>query len=744
MNVKQLLVAAMICTMSIFSYTAMAQQGTNTIAAGQKLTEGQRLISANKKYYLAMQADGNLCIYTSTNTFVWCSMLYLGKGSSLVMQADGNLVVYNSKNQAVWNTMTQAFYDPKYATADSKPVRAVLEDNGTLNLYSATNKRVWNSSDKPAPPIVSPGVGFTGPSVKKDMDIKLPGSKSPGKYTVQINNRGEVFYNGDVNLGTVESLTKKASAPSQPENSFKWPNSTVYYVLPASHPRREIIQKGIDFLNNYTTICMVARTNQADYAEFISRDGNWSAIGRVGGRQEISIENNNIGTVVHEVMHALGFHHTQCREDRDNFVTINFGNVEKGQEHNFQKCLDKQSNLGVYDYTSVMHYPSYGFAIRKGTNTITRKDGKPQEMGQWDGMSATDVSNIALIYPACSGKVVKPLPTTNPTSTTNPTTTTNPTNPTTPTLTTTASCEAREAVQKYKTSMNPGERLSEKEKLVSANGRFHFRVTTDGNFVIEEIQNNNNCQFKEVYRFPLNNGGGRPKVSIFSYNADGNICMDSKQGKTHCATTGRDATAAVILGKSVKLELTNDGRLRLVNKDGKEIWTTAPAPQTNPSTQPAIQPKPATTACGLTIKYQGYMTRGSSLFENEVLVSADGRYQLRNKDEEYVIEEVLNRNNCQFKTVEVVSNAIPRRGMVSGMKGWDIEFKYESNGDILMSTKRFSGNFSKWNEIKIAKGDARWNIVNKSTKLELTNEGILRLVNNSGQVIWDQNITKNK
>lgn len=61
-----------------------------------------------------------------------------------------------------------------------------------------------------------------------------------------------------------------------------------------------------------------------------------------------------------------------------------------------------------------------------------------------------------------------------------------------------------------------------------------------------------------------------------------------------------------------------------------------------------------------------------------------------------------------------------------------------------MSTKRFSGNFSKWNEIKIAKGDARWNIVNKSTKLELTNEGILRLVNNSGQVIWDQNITKNK
>lgn len=44
--------------------------------------------------------------------------------------------------------------------------------------------------------------------------------------------------------------------------------------------------------------------------------------------------------------------------------------------------------------------------------------------------------------------------------------------------------------------------------------------------------------------------------------------MHSKQGKTYCATIGRVATVNVILYKSVKLELPNDGRLRLVNK----VW----------------------------------------------------------------------------------------------------------------------------------------------------------------------------
>ena len=548
---------------SVLSSSAFAQAGTNTIDAGAKLLEGQRLISANKSYYLTMQADGNLCVYSSSNQFVWCSMIYFGKGSYVSMQADGNLVVYDGKNNPVWNTMTQAFYDSKYATAEWKAVRAVLEDNGTLSLYTAANKKVWSSNDNPAPPVVSPGVGFTGPVVKKDLRIILPGSSKAAETTVEINNRGEVFYHGDMKLGTVESLTKEAAAPPKPEDSFKWPNSTVYYILPTNHLRKDIIQKGIEYLNNHTTICMVPRTTQTDYVEFITRNGNWANIGRIGGKQEISVENTDIGTVVHEVMHALGFDHTQCRQDRDNYVTIDFGNIESGQEHNFKKSEATHSNLGVYDFTSCMHYHAYGFAKTKGTKTMFRKDGTDDKMGQDDGLSATDVSNIALVYPKCPSKPsVKPLPTT----TTTPTTpTTNP-----------ATCEGKDAVNKYPALfMKPGDILQENEKLMSANGRFQLRGTRDGNFIIEQLQGSGNCPFTEIYRFPLTHNGNKPAISFLRFGADGNVCVISKQGKFYCATHGQDEVTPIIINKSVKLELTDDGRLRLVNSNGQEIWATS-------------------------------------------------------------------------------------------------------------------------------------------------------------------------
>ena len=36
------------------------------------------------------------------------------------------------------------------------------------------------------------------------------------------------------------------------------------------------------------------------------------------------------GSVMHELLHALGFHHEHTRPDRDNFVTIHFDNIIPG------------------------------------------------------------------------------------------------------------------------------------------------------------------------------------------------------------------------------------------------------------------------------------------------------------------------------------------------------------------------------------------------------------------------------
>ena len=67
---------------------------------------------------------------------------------------------------------------------------------------------------------------------------------------------------------------------------------------------------------------------------------------------------------MHELMHAAGFWHEQSRADRDDYISINWSNIQAGMEFNFLKYdLRKIDHLGAeYDTCSVMHYGAYAFA----------------------------------------------------------------------------------------------------------------------------------------------------------------------------------------------------------------------------------------------------------------------------------------------------------------------------------------------------------------------------------------------
>ena len=74
------------------------------------------------------------------------------------------------------------------------------------------------------------------------------------------------------------------------------------------------VTNAIAQLEQYTRWRFVSRTTEADYVEFVPDTTCSSSIGRQGGRQVINLAPDcGVGTVVHEIMHAIGVPHEQSR-----------------------------------------------------------------------------------------------------------------------------------------------------------------------------------------------------------------------------------------------------------------------------------------------------------------------------------------------------------------------------------------------------------------------------------------------
>jgi len=121
-------------------------------------------------------------------------------------------------------------------------------------------------------------------------------------------------------------------------------------------------------------IQFVRRRSQRDFVEIIKGNGCSSFLGKTGGKQQLSLGNGCVVShvIIHELLHALGFHHEQNRPDRDQYVRINLQNLADPQQaHNFDLVSSERAitfNL-PYDLKSIMHYEPGAFAI-PGTKTI--------------------------------------------------------------------------------------------------------------------------------------------------------------------------------------------------------------------------------------------------------------------------------------------------------------------------------------------------------------------------------------
>lgn len=184
-------------------------------------------------------------------------------------------------------------------------------------------------------------------------------------------------------------------------SGFRWPGGVVPYTIDPALMNQQRITDAITLIETTTGgITIIPRTNEADYIKFIPDAGCSSPVGRQGGEQTIKLAAGcGAGSTAHELLHALGQHHEQSRCDRDTFVEIVLANVESGKENNFDKECDAATDLGVYDFGSIMHYSQDAFSTN-GMNTINLRPGQSYggTIGQRDALGGQDRFAMNFLY----------------------------------------------------------------------------------------------------------------------------------------------------------------------------------------------------------------------------------------------------------------------------------------------------------------------------------------------------------
>ncbi|CAH0713880.1 unnamed protein product, partial [Brenthis ino] len=189
------------------------------------------------------------------------------------------------------------------------------------------------------------------------------------------------------------------------DQAARWPKGHIpYQVSPTfNKEQQETIMRAIADYHRLTCLRFIPYSGQTDYIVFTSAStGCWSSVGKLGGRQEVNLQTpgcvSKKGTVLHELLHAIGFMHEQSRPDRDSHIKIHYNNIKNGAENNFKMADSKRAHdFGVsYDYNSVMHYSEYAFS-KNSQKTIEPKI-KGVTLGQREGLSRGDVKKINFMY----------------------------------------------------------------------------------------------------------------------------------------------------------------------------------------------------------------------------------------------------------------------------------------------------------------------------------------------------------
>lgn len=243
----------------------------------------------------------------------------------------------------------------------------------------------------------------------------------------------QAFREGDIFVGYVDESSGKlinqnnsidnfsvgSKTVSLSNASLRWPDGIVPFVISPffnlPQATESAITNAMNAISAQSGVQFVDRAGHTDFIEFVpSSSGNCtSPVGKQGGKQTVALASycqldnvSSVGTIIHEILHSLGYHHTHNRSDRDSYITVHTSNIQPAFLSNFDKKSASDTsveNFGPYDFASIMHYRRFTsddqFVFDTSLPMLT-VIGSPNMSTRGDTLSLNDSASLKNIYGA--------------------------------------------------------------------------------------------------------------------------------------------------------------------------------------------------------------------------------------------------------------------------------------------------------------------------------------------------------
>ncbi|GIY23016.1 astacin-like metalloprotease toxin 1 [Caerostris extrusa] len=184
--------------------------------------------------------------------------------------------------------------------------------------------------------------------------------------------------NPDLYQGDIAGIDRTTDRNALPDDIKKWPNGVIPYRIDlALDDLKDEIESAMKYIMDRTCLKFVRRENrERDFIRVFYGDGCYSHWGKTGKAQPLSLGLGceSFGTIIHELIHAIGFDHEQTRSDRDDYLLIFYQNIDPESLDQFMKLKPHENRLiNQFDYDSIMLYGEKTFSRDGRSKTMKAK-----------------------------------------------------------------------------------------------------------------------------------------------------------------------------------------------------------------------------------------------------------------------------------------------------------------------------------------------------------------------------------